>query len=243
MRIKIINPNTSKEMTDSIHQTALSCAAPDTEIVTVCPDKGPVSIENHHDQIFAAVGVALEVHKGVKDGFDAYVIAAACDAGIEAAKEIADAPAIGIGEASMHMASLVAYKFSIVTMLPRIKPLIEGAVKRAGLEQKCVSIRTAQVCVLDCEEKPDLVRSEMIKEAKKAIDQDGAEAICLGCSGMTSFVDDLEREVDVPIFDGVVCAVKLAEAMINMKKTTSKKLAYQKPTKKEYKGYSDQFSF
>jgi len=59
----------------------------------------------------------LEVNKGVKNDFDTFVIAAACDAGLVTAKEIADAPVIGIGEASTHMVSLAAYKSSTVTML------------------------------------------------------------------------------------------------------------------------------
>jgi allantoin racemase len=242
MKIKVINPNTSAEMTESIHQAAVSCARPDTEIVTCCPDKGPVSIENHHDQIFAGIGLVTEIHKGVKDGFDAYVVAAACDPGIQAAKEVVDVPVIGMAEAGIYMACLVAEKFSILTVFPRIKPLIDGALKRTGMKDRCVSIRTTNVCVLDCEEKPALVKEELLKVAKLSLDVDGAEAIWLGCAGMTNFAADLENEIEVPVFDGVICAVKMAESLVDMNKYTSKRLTYAKPVKKEYKGGLQDFS-
>lgn len=243
MRIKVINPNTSKEMTASIDSAAKKYAGSDTEIVTTCPDLGPISIENFHDQLFAGVGLVMEIHQGVKDGFDAFVVAAACDPGIQAAKEVADAPVVGMAEAGIYMTGLVADKFGIITVLPKIKPLIEGALKRTGMQERCVCLRTTNVTVLDCEERPELVKAELMRESKAALQEDGAEAIWLGCGGMTAFADDLEAELGVPVFDGVICAVKMAEALVEMKKFTSKRLAYAKPTAKEYKGYPDDFSF
>ncbi|MBW2619675.1 MAG: aspartate/glutamate racemase family protein [Deltaproteobacteria bacterium] len=243
MKIKVINPNTSPEMTNSIHQAAIKHSRPDTQIVTVCPEMGPISIENFHDQIYAGIGLVTEVRKGVKDGFDAFVVAAACDPGIQAAKELAEAPVIGMAEAGIYMASLVAEKFSIITVLPKIKPLIEGALKRTGLSDRCLSIRTTNLCVLDCEDKPDLVKKELSREARLALEADGAEAIWLGCAGMASFADDLEKEIGVPVLDGVVCAVKMAEALVDMNKFTSKRLTYDQPVKKEYKGYPEGLLF
>lgn len=63
MKIKIINPNTTQAMTDGIREAALTVARPDTEIICVSPEKGPVSIENHHDEVYASVGVVEEVRK------------------------------------------------------------------------------------------------------------------------------------------------------------------------------------
>jgi allantoin racemase len=239
MKIKIINPNTSTEMTESIDKAAHGCARPDTEIVTVCPKKGPISIENFHDQYVSVIGMIEEIHKGVKEKFDAFIIAAACEPGLEAAREISPVPVIGIAEASMYLASMVAHKFSIVTVLPRIKALIEEAVNRAGMSVKCASIRTTRLTVLDCENDPALVMQELTRQSKNALDEDGAEAICLGCSGMTNFANQLEMSIGAPVFDGVVSAVKIAETMVDLKKYTSKVLTYNYPEKKKYKGFQE----
>jgi len=122
-------------------------------------------------------------------------------------------------------------------VLPRIKPLIEEAVRKAGMMQKCVSIRTTRLTVLECAEKPEKVIEELTNESRKAIEEDEAEAICLGCSGMANFAAELENVIGVPVFDGVVAAVKIAEAMVDLKRYTSKVLTYKYPEKKEYKGY------
>jgi allantoin racemase len=223
-------------MTESIFNSARDCARPDTEIIAVSPEKGPISIENFYDQFWAVTGLLEEIHKGIRDGYDAYIIAAACDPGINPAREISPVPVIGIGEASLYLASLVAAKFSIVTVMKRILPLIEEVPRRAGLVERCASIRSTDLTVLDTEHDPSRVIQELKKESKKAVVEDGAEAICLGCSGMVKYVDELERELSVPVFDGVVSAVKLAEILGDLEKKTSKVLTYQTPAKKLYKG-------
>ena len=237
MRIKIINPNTCEDMTRSIDEAARAFARADTEIVSVSPEKGPISIESFHDQYASVIGLMEEMHKGVEEGFDAFIVAAACEPGMTVAREIADVPVIGIMEAAMAMAGMVAAKFSVVTVLPKIKPLIEEAVKRSGMREKCASIRTTNLTVLDCENSPDRVMEELTRESRIAIDEDEAEAICLGCSGMTNFAIELEKRIGVPVFDGVVAAVKMAEALVDLKKQTSKVLTYQPGQPKEYKGF------
>jgi len=237
MRIKIINPNTCEDMTRSIDEAARKFARAGTEIVSVSPAKGPISIESFHDQYASVIGLMEEMHKGVQENFDAFIVAAACEPGLSVAREISNAPVIGIAEAAMYMASMVAAKFSVVTVLPKIKPLIEEAVKRAGMREKCVSIRTTNLTVLDCENSPARVMEELTRESRSAIEEDEAEAICLGCSGMTSFAIELEKIIGAPVFDGVVAAVKMAEALVDLKKQTSKVLTYQQGQPKEYKGF------
>ena len=239
MKIKIINPNTTDSMTQSIFDAAMTVARPDTEIIAVSPDKGPVSIENFHDEYASIIGVMEEVHKGIEEKFDAYIIACYGDPGLYAAREIVDVPVIGIAEASIHLATMVASKFSIVTVIPRIKLLIEEVVQKYGLADRCASIRTTDMSVLDFETDPNRGMLELARESQKAIEEDGAEAICLGCAGMVKFADDLEKKLGVPVFDGVTAAVKIAEVLVDLNKKTSKIMSFKYPEKKRYIGFSD----
>ena len=50
MRIKVINPNTTLEMTAGIGDAARSVARPGTEIIDVSPEFGPTSIESYYDE-------------------------------------------------------------------------------------------------------------------------------------------------------------------------------------------------
>ncbi|MBW2124069.1 MAG: aspartate/glutamate racemase family protein, partial [Deltaproteobacteria bacterium] len=113
MRILIVNPNTTSEMTASIGEAARRYARPDTEIVALNPDRGPVSIEGYFDEVVAAEATVelLAEHGG---RFDAYVISCFGDPGLFAAREILDAPVIGIAEAAMLTACMLGYRFSIL---------------------------------------------------------------------------------------------------------------------------------
>lgn len=237
MRIKIINPNTTQSMTDSIYQAAVFAAAPETEIVAVSPERGPVSIENWHDEVFAAAGVVEEVHKGemLEGGFDAYITACYGDPGLNPAREVTAKPVVGIAEASMHLATFVAYRFAVVTILPRWKMVMDEVVHRYGLENRCAAIRCTDMEVLDFERDPERGARELYAMSKRTIEEDKAEAICLGCAGMIEFADDLQKKLGVPVFDGVTSAVKIAEALVTLKKKTSKILYYNYPQPKTYR--------
>ena len=85
------------------------------------------------------------------------------DPALYAAREISPVPVVGTAEASMLMACPVAYRFSVVTVLPRVRPLIEDIVRMHGLESRCASVRTTPLSVLDCERDPDAAAREIVK--------------------------------------------------------------------------------
>ncbi|MFM1655796.1 aspartate/glutamate racemase family protein [Brevibacillus sp. B_LB10_24] len=241
MKIKVINPNTTWEMTRGIEHAAKRAARPDTQILAVSPAMGPVSIESYYDEYLAIPGVIEEVKKGDEEGIDAYVIACYGDPGLQAAREVTAAPVIGIAEASMYMASMLAARFSVVTVLPRIKTMLEELVASYGMTHRVVNVRTTPLCVLDFERDPEMGMKMLAEEGRRAIAEDQAEAILLGCAGMAEFADNLEKELEVPVIDGVVAAVKFAEAIVDIGKTTSKFKTYRYPEKKAFVGLLSQF--
>ncbi|WCK55163.1 aspartate/glutamate racemase family protein [Aneurinibacillus sp. Ricciae_BoGa-3] len=242
MKIKVINPNTTLAMTRGIEAAAKSVARFDTEIVAVSPDMGPTSIESYYDEYLAIPGVLQEVQKGEREGFDAYVIACYGDPGLQGAREITKAPVIGIAEASMYMASMLAARFSIVTVLPRIKTMMEELVHGYGMGHRVVNVRTTPMCVLDFERDPEGGMKMLAEEGRRAVEEDHAEAILLGCAGMAEFANNLENELGVPVIDGVVAAVKFAEAIVDLGKTTSKLKTYKAPEPKQFTGMFGSFS-
>src|ERR1700727_3970750 len=136
MRILVVNPNTSVAMTEKIGQAARAAAAAGTEIIAVNPPDGPVSIEGYYDEAFSVPGLLAEIAKGEALGVSAHIIACFDDTGLEAARSLASAPVIGIGEAAFHLASLVAHRFAVVTTLSRSIPAIE-----TNLVKYCVASR------------------------------------------------------------------------------------------------------
>ena len=113
-RIWVINPNTTRAMTSTIEACARAVAGPDTEIVGVTSEFGPPSIESHYDEAMSVPGLLDAVKRGEAHGVDGYVIACFGDPGLDAAREVARGPVIGIAEAAMHTASHLGRGFSVV---------------------------------------------------------------------------------------------------------------------------------
>jgi allantoin racemase len=133
----------------------------------------------------------------------------------------------------MLMACMLGYKFSVVTTNDEWGPLLWDAVKHYGLAERCASVKTTGIPVLALESSEQDTQSLIEQAALKAIQEDGAEVICLGCAGMTGLDKYLEKSLGVPVVDGVVAALKLLEGLVGYGLHTSKRRAYAQPGRKE----------
>jgi allantoin racemase len=229
MLIHIVNPNSTASMTAKIGVAARSVAAPGTEIVAVNPASGPPSIEGYYDEAMSLPGMLAEITKGEAAGADAHIIACFDDTGLEAARCLAAAPVIGIGEAAFHLASLIAHRFSVITTLSRSIAAIETNLLKYGFDRRCAKVRAAEVPVLALEDPASNARRDISAEIARAKLEDRAGAIVLGCAGMTDLAASLSAEHGLPVVDGVTAAVKLAEALRVLGLKTSKLDAYAAP--------------
>ena len=228
-------------MTDKAGEAARMVAASGTEIIAVNPEYGPISIEGYYDEVFSIPGLLEEVRKGEASGCQGTVIACFDDTGLDAARCIASGPVVGICEAAMHIASLLANSFSIVTTLRRSIPALEELTVKYGMSRKCHRIRAAEVPVLELEN-PDSEATKLIRvEIQKALDDDRSEAIVLGCAGMVDLAAELSKEFGVPVIDGVSAAVKLVESLVALGLQTSKLNGYAYPRSKTYLGLFQTF--
>jgi allantoin racemase len=176
------------------------------------------------------------VHEGEREGVDGYVIACFGDPGLLAAREIAKGPVLGIAEAAMHAASLIATGFSVVTTLERTCIIAEHLVRSYGMEHHCRKVRGTDIPVLDLEDTGSAALGMIVEECRRAVAEDRCGAIVLGCAGMADLVAAVQREVGVPVIDGVTVAVKLVEALIGLGLGTSKRGDLAWPLPKPYAG-------
>ncbi|ALG72783.1 Asp/Glu/hydantoin racemase [Azospirillum thiophilum] len=230
MRILVVNPNSTTSMTVRIAAAARSVAAPGTEILAVNPPSGPASIEGYYDEALAVPGLLAEIerHEGTIAGT---VIACFDDVGLDAARSLATAPVIGICEAAMQTASLLGGRFSVVTTLARSVPALERLAQRYGMAGRS-TIRAAGVPVLALEDPASGAVDRVRAEIRRAMEQDGAESIVLGCAGMADLARSLGEEMGLPVVDGVTAAVKLAEGLAALGLRTSKAGGYAAPLPK-----------
>lgn len=234
--IQVINPNTSLAMTETIGAAARAVAAGNTEILAVCPSQGVPSIEGHFDEAIAAIGVLEQIKLGREQGVCGHVIACFGDPGLLAARELAQGPVVGIAEAAMHMATLVATRFSIVTTLPRTLIIARHLLQQYGFEHHCAALHAIDLPVLALEDGSGLAQEKVHQRCIQSIREDGCGAIVLGCGGMADLAQSLTRELGVPVIDGVTAAVKMVESLVALGLNTSKHGDLDYPIRKNLSG-------
>ncbi|REE19257.1 allantoin racemase [Paraburkholderia sp. BL27I4N3] len=242
MRIKLINPNTTQRMTEAMGRCARDVAAPGTEVIAVNPTMGPPSIEGYYDEALATPGLLAEVAAGEREGCDGYVIACFGDPGLYAARELARGPVIGIAEAAMHAASVLAPGFSVVTTLARTCGMAWHLAERYGMKRFCRNVRATDVAVLDLDKPGSAARRIILDECRRALAEDGSDAIVLGCAGMAELCAEIEDALGAPVIEGVTAAVKWTEALVALRLSTAKRGDYARPLAKRYDGALASFS-
>jgi allantoin racemase len=243
MRILFINPNTSPGFTEKVRTIATRQAFPGTEITAINPAYGPRSIESIYDELLSAAGTLQVALEHMAD-FDAFVIACYSDhPAVYALREVTDKPVVGIAEASMLLACILGHRFSVVTTNREWEPLLWDAVHHYGLAGRCASVRSTGMAVLDLESADSATTDGLIiAAARAAVEQDGADVICLGCAGMAGLDEKVSQALNVPVIDGVVAALKLLEGAVSAGWRTSKRLAYARPQYKELDNLPDLFA-
>lgn len=231
MKILVVNVNTTETMTEGIAEGARAVAGPNTEIVPLTPFVGADSVEGNYESYLAGVAV-LDRVLAYEGDYDAVVQAGFGEHGREGLQEVLNVPVVDITEAAAHMAMMLGYRFSVVTTLDRAVPLIEERLLLAGLKDHCASVRSSNLSVLELEGDPEFVTQTIANEAKKAVDEDRAEVIVLGCGGMAGLDHKINELTGVPVVDGVASAVKLAEDLVELGLSTSKVRTYAPPRPK-----------
>lgn len=219
IHIRVLNPNSDAAMTAVVLDAARAVAAPGTTVSAWSPKTGPAAIETHVDEAFGQVAIVGEV---AATGVDAYVIACFGDTGRDAARDLAEVPVVGMTEAALMCAALVAHRFAVVTLPVRTVAMSERVVRHLGLEHRCV-VRGVDLAVgeiLDAD--ADVAVAElMVAASLRAVREDGAEAIVLGCAGLAGVAGAIEAACGVPVIDGVAAGVGLAESLVRQGLRTS----------------------
>jgi allantoin racemase len=236
MRILVVNVNTSASMTATIAEAARRVVAATTEVVALTPRFGPESVEGHFESYLSAVGV-MDAVASYEGPFDAVVQAGFGAHGREGLQELVDVPVVDITEAAAHTACLLGRRYGVVTTLQRAVPMIEDRLRLAGLDARCAGIRASGLGVLQLEEELPAVVPALVDQAKRLVEEDGAEVLCLGCAGMAGLDEAVSAATGVPVVDGVASAALLAEALVRQGLRTSRAGAYAAPRAKSITGW------
>jgi allantoin racemase len=226
MKILVINPNTSESMTQHIREELNRIKRHDTDLTVVCVENGPETIESADDEALAVPPTLDLVKEANQEHYDAIILACFSDPGLEQAKEISTIPVFGIGESSFHMAAMLGAKFSIMTTQQERIPAKTEHVRRRGLDHFLASVRSLDLSVAETDNNPEKTKARVFEEARKAAEEDGAEVIILGCAGMAGYAPEIESKLNTKVLDPTAVALKLAEAMVDLRRANKKGSAF-----------------
>jgi len=237
IRILWINPVGQGDFHKQTKKILDSIKREDVEVDVTRLSKGPPHLEYKSYEPLILVETLEKVVEAERKGYDAVIIGCFDDPGLQEARELVNIPVIGPGETCMHIACMLGHKFSIITVKKEALARLEDHVFTYGLEKKLASFRFVNIGVLEMEEEPERVHEAIVREAKKAVEEDDAEVIVLGCTVETGFMDRLIKDLKVPVIDVTVVSFKFAEMLADLKKkmglSHSKIYGYKSPRKNE----------
>jgi len=219
VKIFIINPNADRKFTEMIKIEALKVISPGNDVVCKNAPNAPMFIGNHIDEILCGPGMLQLLQENEKD-FDVFVLGCTCDVNIDIMRETTEKPVVGIGESSMLAAMMLGGKFSVIQMGPRGISMKKRFIKNLGFDSRCASVRSINI------NGPGDMADKIIGAARKAIEEDGAEVITLGCAGLAGLAEKVSKEIGIPVIDGIPYGVRFAEALVACGGKTSKKGLY-----------------
>lgn len=215
MKILLVNPNLTEAVTARVLQAAQASARPGTTFEAVTGSFGPVVIGSRAENALAAHGV-LELVARHAPGCDAVVLAVSLDTAAWACRELLRIPVVGMTEAALHTAALLAPRFAVLTYGRRLVPVYREVVEGCGLAGRLSGVAAVEVTPQQTFSEPERVLAEVRAAALQLVEQ-GAEAVVLAGAAMAAMAPQLQADVPVPLLDGVACAVGLAEMLAHQR--------------------------
>ncbi|QCP00409.1 Asp/Glu/hydantoin racemase [Arthrobacter sp. 24S4-2] len=258
MKLLVINPNISDDVTALIEAEALRSASPDTELVVRTAGHGVEYIETRFESLIAAgavaeiiaeytpeasddgpTGVAYDGSAARADRIDGVIVAAFGDPGMPALKELADVPVIGITEAALCAAALQGHRFSVIAISDRIRPWYLDCVERFGLGGRLASIRSINESLNGIGSVQQDFKETLLSLSRRAVTEDGADVVILAGAPLAGLARELRGQIPVPVVDGISAGIRMAEAVVGLQSGPHRAGAFAPPPAKARKGLSE----
>jgi len=209
-RILVINPNTNAAVTNLVRLAADGLDLPGTAVQVVNPASGPFSIESTADREAAVPHVIALIRDSRQEQYDACVLACFDDIALVEARALLAVPVIGTCEAGIAAARAQAHRFTIITTVHSAIPTIEGLLDRYDAKGIC-RVRAAGIGVAAAASTAGETQARIEQTIRLAVAEDGAEAILLASGGLTGRAGLLSERFGLPVIDGVMAAIEMAQ--------------------------------
>lgn len=238
MKLLLINPNTSRFVTERTVACARAVAGEGVEITGVTGECGPPIVGSRAGCALAAAEVLRLAAEHAGD-CDSVLLAISFDTGLDALREMLDIPVIGMSEAGMLAAMCVSRKFSMITFGDRAAPLYSEMIEHYGLAARSAGVIALPALSQAELEDTTLILPQLADRIEQAVVQDGTESVVLAGAVFAGIADALSDRVSVPVIDGIAAGVHMLTMLHAMHPKKPARGSLSRPPAQQLSGLSE----
>jgi len=236
-RVLYIEPVVS-ELVDSWKGYLSQFKGHETELEIISLTEGPRHLRYYSYGSLVVPKIFKIIKEAEKENFDAAIIGCFYDPGLRESREIAEKLVV---TAPAEVAVTLGQRFSIIVGATKGIPLMRENIIKYGFQNHLASFQSIGMGVLDLQMDPEETKRRIVQAAEKAIEQDGAEVIILGCTHQFGFYQELQSTLGVPVIDVALAALNYAEFLVDLRNKHgwyfNKKNEYLPPPQEEIESW------
>jgi allantoin racemase len=180
------------------------------------PTDRPDHLE-YHAYEGLVIGDITRITYKAADVYDAIVIGCFYDVGLREAREVSGRAIVTAPcQSATAIASNLGNTFSVLVGRRKWIPKMSENVHLYGHGHRMASMRPLGLGVHDFQADHDRTCERLLTEGRKAIQEDGAEVLILGCTAEYGFNREMQAELGVPVIDAVTAPFKYAEFLADL---------------------------
>jgi allantoin racemase len=215
--------------------------SPGTEVhVTSLPpgDGAFTHIEYRAYEGRVTTGIIRAARAAAREGFDAFVIGCFYDTALHEAREVSGdmivtAPCI----ASCEIAASLANTFGVIVGRRKWVGQMQATVMDYGHRDRLTGFYHVELGVTEFQQDHAETNRRLVEAGRRAVEEDYAEALILGCTLEIGFHRALSDQLGVPVIDPSLAALKRAEYAATLKRdcgwVPSRKWSCEAPPEEE----------
>jgi allantoin racemase len=157
-------------------------------------------------------GIIRAVRQAAREGFDAFAIGCFYDTALHDAREVSGEMIVTAPcQSSCEIATTLANRFGIIVGRRKWVHQMHSTVREHGHEHRLSGFYHVELGVTEFQQDHAETGRRLIAAGRKAVEEDHAEALVLGCTMEVGFYREVERQLGVPVIDPSIAALKRAE--------------------------------